>query len=64
MGKHIKFIFLLAIAALILSGCSMRTVDQMYRLPKRSEDFNNLQSAIDSAMAGLEYSAPLSGENQ
>lgn len=57
-----KMIFVL-MAALLLSGCT-RTVDQMYCLPKRSDAYNNLQSSIDSAMTGLEYCAPLSGENR
>lgn len=51
-------------AACLLGGCAMRTVDQMYCLPKRSESYNNLQSVIDRAMSGMEYCAPLSGENQ
>ena len=55
---------LLLLAVLLQSGCAMRTVDQMYRLPKRSEDHKDLRSAVDQAMAGLEYCAPLSGENQ
>jgi len=42
----------------------MRTVDQMYCLPKRSEDHKDLRTAVDNAMSGLEYCAPLSGENQ
>jgi len=63
MGKRYGILCLLLVAALFLTGC-MRTVDQMYFPPKRSEDFNDLQSAIDSAMSGLEYCAPLSGENQ
>lgn len=50
--------------AALLSGCAVRTADQMYQLPKRSDDFNNLQSSIDIAMAGLEYCAPLTGENR
>lgn len=50
--------------AVILSGCSVTTVDQMYQLPKRSEDYNDLQSAIDGAMGDLSYCAPLTGENQ
>lgn len=58
-----KFICLLLMAVLLLSGC-MRTVEQMYSIPKRSEDFKNLQSAIDKAMQSHSYSAPLSGENQ
>ena len=41
----------------------MRTVQEFYRLPKRSEEYNNLQSAIDAVMHGLEYCAPLSGEH-
>ena len=63
MRKRYVWICLLLVAALFLNGC-MRTVDQMYFPPKRSDDYNNLQSAIDSAMSGLEYCAPLSGENQ
>ncbi len=49
--------------ALLLTGC-MRTVDEMYRLPKRSDAYNDLQSSIDSAMAGMSFCAPLTGENQ
>ena len=63
MGKK-RIIALLLIAALSLSGCIMRTVDQMYCLPKRSEDHKDLRAAVDDAMAGLEYCAPLSGENR
>lgn len=55
---------LLFAVTILLAGCSMRTVDQMYCLPKRSEDYLNLQSAMDSAMSGLEYQAPISGDNQ
>lgn len=55
---------LVLIVALALSGCAMRTVDQMYCLPKRSEDHKDLRTAVDQAMSGLEYCAPLSGENQ
>ena len=55
---------LLFAAALLLTGCGMRTVDQMYAVPKRSSEYQDLQKAIDRAMSGLEYSAPQSGENQ
>ena len=61
--KYIRFIFALTICC-FLTGCAVTTVDQMYQLPKRSDDYNNLQSAIDSAMNGLAYCAPLSGENR
>lgn len=62
MKKRILFLALLT--ALLLSGCGMRTVDQMYALPKRSDTYNELQSVIDQAMSGLVYSAPTAGDNQ
>lgn len=64
MNRRIHISILLTAAALLLGGCGMRTVDQMYSLPKRSEEYNDLQTAIDGAMEGLDYCAPLSGENQ
>ena len=60
--KMLKIVSLL-LAVLILSGCGMRTVHELYQLPKRSEEYNNLQSAIDSVMNGLEYCAPLFGQH-
>lgn len=63
--KYKKILWIVwLLAALLLSGCAVRTADQMYQLPKRSDDFNHLQSAIDIAMTGLDYCAPLSGENR
>lgn len=62
MKTKVKMICLM-LAVLLLSGCSMRTVDELYCLPKRSEEYRNLQSAIDGVMSGLDYCAPLSGEN-
>lgn len=59
-----KLIALLGCGAILLSGCSFRTVNEMYQLPKRSETFQDLQTAIDKAMVGLEYCAPLSGEQR
>lgn len=59
-----KSVFLMLLAALLLTGCTVHTVDKMYCLPKRSEEYADVQSAINSAMGGLEHSAPRSGENQ
>ncbi len=64
MKRFVSLLGLFAIAVLLLGGCAMRTVDQMYCLPKRSEEYNSVQSAIDREMASLEYCAPLSGEHQ
>ena len=47
----------------MLSGCVM-TVDQMYRIPKRSERYEALQDQIEMAMGSMVYSAPVSGENR
>lgn len=51
-------------AALLFGGCAMQTVEDMYALPKRSEEYSHLQTAIDTAMYGMNYSAPRAGENQ
>jgi hypothetical protein len=59
-----KALLILICVAMLLGGCAVTTVEELYQLPKRSRDYNDLQSAIDSAMGDLSYSAPLSGENQ
>ena len=64
MKKRIYLLVLMLLTASILAGCSIRTVDEMYRLPRRSAEDNILQSAIDSAMESLSFSAPIAGENQ
>lgn len=62
--KRKMLLLTMLLAALLLSGCTMRTVEDMYALPKRSKEFDELQSAIDTAMYGLTYSSPRSGENR
>lgn len=52
-----------AALAISVSGCVM-TVDQMYVPPRRSESYRNLQTVMDEFMTGLEYCAPITGENQ
>ena len=64
MIRKILFGMLLIAAILMLSGCNMTTVDQMYCLPERSEEHTNLQALMNSAMTGLSYSAPVSGQNR
>ena len=63
MKKRIWALMLL-LTALLLPGCAMRTVEEMYTPPKRSEEYKELQAAIDTAMYGLTFSSPQSGENQ
>lgn len=64
MKKRILLPVLTMLTALLFTGCAMRTVEEMYALPKRSEEFNEMQSAIDTAMYGMTYASPQSGENQ
>lgn len=64
MNRKKIWIGLLFMVTIFLAGCNMRTIDQMYALPKRSEGYLNLQTAMDGAMSGLEYHAPISGEHQ
>ena len=63
MRKRNILLLAVLVISLVLSGCAMSTVEDLYSPPKRSEEYNNLQSAIDSVMTGLEYCAPLSGEH-
>ncbi len=64
MNKRIRTLLLGALAAWLLTGCAMRTVEEMYALPRRSAEYSQLQAAIDAAMEDLTYSAPISGDNQ
>lgn len=64
MKLHRKLFCFLLTAVLLLQGCAMTTVDQMYAPPERSEVYLELQSAINTAMSGKDFSAPRSGENQ
>lgn len=62
--KHKWYMLIVLLAAVLLfTGCDFSTIEDLYCLPKRSEDYENIQSAIDDAMSGYEYSAPLNGVN-
>lgn len=62
--RNNRIFFMMLALACLLCGCSMGTVRELYCLPKRSESYQDLQAVIDRNMAGLEYCAPLSGENR
>lgn len=55
---------MLGMAILLLAGCNIRTVEDLYWVPERSQKYTNLQTVIDQAMGGLEYTSPQSGEHQ
>ena len=64
MKKRIFLLMIAIVTALLFNGCAMQTVEEMYALPRRSEEFREMQSAIDTAMYGMTYASPQSGENQ
>lgn len=66
MRKKISLLLFCAAAmALVLSGCFAKTLDELYALPKHSDQYYDLQQAIDKVMTdGAEYCAPVSGVNQ
>ena len=51
--------------AMLLSGCFFQSMDELYALPKQSEEYYALQSEIDRLLTnGAAYAAPTSGTNQ
>lgn len=60
-GAVITLIFCMLI---LLTGCSLKSGDDLYALPQMSVEYESLRSKIQSLLdSGLEYSAPLSGGN-
>lgn len=62
--KRIRLVCGLLSLVMLLSGCMLKTVDQLYSLPKRSQDYSDLQQAIDPTMEYLDYCAPVQGDNR
>ena len=65
MKKRTKILLpaLLLAVAVTLCGC-VRTVDELYRVPRRSVGYRNLQAVMEQQMQNLSFCAPGSGENQ
>lgn len=66
MNKKRLLPVLLLLLCFGLSGCAMGRVDEMYALPKRSQEYQQLDTAINEAMESLNltHCSPVSGENQ
>lgn len=61
-----KTVLLIAAALLsvLLSGCIMKSVEELYALPEQSPEYRSLQDAVNQVVTGsTEYSSPLSGVN-
>ena len=64
MKKYCRMLLLIVMVATVLSGCVIRTVDELYCLPKRSQSDDDMQAVIDQAMMGMTYCAPIYGKNR
>ena len=62
--KKTALFFALVWILLLLSGCFMRGTEELYCVPKRSDDYLSLQEEVEAAIGGGEYCAPISGDNR
>ena len=63
--RRIALALLALLLAACLGGCFVKTVDELYTLPRHSDEYNRLQAAIDAVLTqGMSYAAPVSGENR
>lgn len=68
MRKALALLFCFCILA-TLPGCSLtdtifKTTDELYALPRASEEYTSLQATLEALLAsGLEYAPPLTGSN-
>ena len=64
MKKKQIFAGLLLLVPMLLSGCGYRTVEDMYQIPRRAQEYTLLQSTIEQSMSGLSFASPTYGDNQ
>lgn len=63
--RKLQKLGLLLTALLILGGCSGVSAEELYRLPEATEDYYDLQAALNDVLAqGYSYLAPASGARQ
>jgi hypothetical protein len=63
--KKILQMGLLLAAAAALSGCFKTSADELYSLPRASEEYYKLQEQIDLVLkSGAEYASPTGGSNR
>lgn len=59
-----KLIIPILLLVLLLAGCYSFDSDDLYALPQRSKEYRELQTAVENALGGGSYSAPVSGANR
>ena len=65
-GKRAGLALLAAALTLLLSGCFVKTVDELYTLPRHSDEYDRLELVIEQLLnsQNASYAAPVSGVNQ
>ncbi len=64
MKKKVRFLMLAAMLLVVLTGCGLKSPDELYQLPKPTPQYESLQGNLDALLkSGYEYAAPLSGNN-
>lgn len=65
VGKKRRILAAVVLCLALLSGCAITPSEELYAVPKRSAEYNELQKAVESVIgSGGKYSAPVSGSNQ
>ena len=64
--KQLGLALLSAALTLLLTGCFVKTVDELYTLPRHSDEYDRLELAIEKVLTSqnASYAAPVSGVNQ
>ena len=64
-GKKPGIILMALLLCTLFAGCIPQSPEELYQLPKQSEEYYNLQNQIESVLdSGAEYCAPVSGDRR
>ena len=63
-GKRAGLALLAAALTLLLSGCFVKTVDELYTLPRHSDEYDRLELVIEQLLnsQNASYAAPVSAK--
>lgn len=63
--KKVALLLVLGVLSVLLGGCMMKSVAELYALPEQSPEYNSLQNALSQVVTGsTEYSSPMNGANR
>ena len=59
--RNLLSLLLACLTAITLTGCGLKSGEDLYQLPKASAEYESLQTCLEDILdRGLEYSAPSS----